>query len=115
VARKRHKAKAPRKLSESTAADTVTVAWMLSVVSAFLCEIAALAAWGLLAVDPARERLAVLWEILLFAALVIGLVSLLIVPVVLKVRRVPPPRAVMWFAVAVGVVPLVAYVIRATR
>lgn len=90
---------------ESKRADLLTSGWMLTVVTALACELGfAAAQWYSTvqrgtAVEP-------LGRLLLFAALLIGLAALLLTPVVLKSRRVPPPRGITLAAVAVGLAPL---------
>jgi hypothetical protein len=85
--------------------ETLTIVWMLCVVTAFLCEVAALAAVGAARFRFGGTRLVALGERMLFAALVIGLIALAMTPVVVRMRAEPPPTAVVVFAVAVGALP----------
>jgi hypothetical protein len=48
-----------------------------------------------------------------FSALVIGLISLAMLPAVLKMRQLPPPPGVTAFAVVVGAAPLVTRILEA--
>ncbi len=48
----------------------------------------------------------------LFAAAVVGLISLLLAWAVVSMRQVPPPRGILVFAVVVGAAPLVAMLAR---
>ena len=112
MATRRKKAKQPFTPPETKAADAVTVAWMLAVTCALMCEVTTSALRAYLVFAPDRPKIAMLAELLLFAALVSGIVSLLIVPVVLKVRRVVPPRPVTIVSLVVGVAPLVVYIAR---
>jgi hypothetical protein len=90
---------------ESRAADVATIGWMLTVTTTFACELgAAVVRW--LAADDSDGPLDLLWHLLLFAAAVIGFISLLAVPVVIKSRRRLPPRGILAFALVVGSAPL---------
>ena len=96
-------AKPPRS-RETRSTDALTIGWMLMVLTALVCELGFLAARGF-AGPESEGSLAVLMVLLLFASTVIGLGVLLLTPVVLKVRRDPPPRAIVVFSVVVGAAP----------
>ena len=115
MATRRKKAKPPAVPPETKAADAVTVAWMLAVTCALMCEVSTGLLRAYLTFVPDGPKVALLAELLLFAALVAGIVSLLILPVVLKVRRLAPPRPVTIVSVVVGVAPLIAYLTRSLR
>ena len=110
--------KRPRRRSKPAATETravelLTHAWMLSVVTALACEmVAALAALYLKAVDSTAVTLGVFAGFMLFAALVIGIVSLVMLPLVLWKRSVPPPRGVTALAIVAGAAPLVVVLLR---
>lgn len=89
--------------------DALTVGWMLMVFTTLACELGALLAYGyVMQFDRQAVSVGTLAGMLLFAACVIGLMSLLVCPVVLRTRRVPPPRSILVFAVVVGFAPLLA-------
>jgi len=91
--------------TESRAADLVTVVWMLHVVTAFACQVVgALARLAYLWVSD-HPLLGVLAGFMLLASLVAGTVSLLLLPVVWRARRVPPPTGILVVAIGVGVMP----------
>ncbi len=77
---------------------------MLSVLTALVCELGSVMA-NLLAGEG--EMLRLLAGYFLFAALVIGAVSLGLAVAVFKTRMAPPPRGVTVFAVVVGGAPMV--------
>jgi len=86
--------------------ETLTVAWMLMVFTTLACElVAALAYLYVMQFDRQAAGVQLLYELLMFAACLIGLLSLLVCPVVLRARRVPPPRAIVVFSVIVGFLP----------
>jgi hypothetical protein len=89
---------------ESRTAEYLTAGWMLAVFTTLLCELGSAVA---VVLRDAAGPLALLGAYLLFAALVIGLVSLLLTGVVLRIRSQAPPTAITVFALVVGAAPLV--------
>jgi hypothetical protein len=108
--RKKKKHSAAALPAETRAADAMTVAWMLCVVTAILCEIGAIVTRWLLSDYRANVQLQVLFALLAFSALVTGAIGLCLLPIVMKTRRVPPPRAVVVVSVVAGVAPLLLLV-----
>jgi hypothetical protein len=87
--------------------ESLTVAWMLSVVTTFVCEVVSvILSWYTTRINPEAVGLRTFGALLLFAAFVIGIISLLMLPVILKTRREPPPRGILVFSIVVGVAPL---------
>ena len=104
------------KKSDPQTAEMLTVGWMLSVMTALLCEVGfVLARAYVLLVDSAASRIAVLAGMLLFAAAVVGAISLALCAVVARMRREPTPGGVIAVAVVIGAIPLVAIVLGALR
>ena len=94
---KAHAAARPRTV------EVLTIGWMLLVVTTLACEVGFVVARWLSAGD---STLMTLSELLLFAALVIGLLTLLVTPVAVRSRRLPPPSGVTVFAVVVAATPI---------
>ncbi|MEX0712442.1 MAG: hypothetical protein WD278_08840 [Pirellulales bacterium] len=96
--------------TEPRSVEVLTIGWMLMVVTTLLCEAGSLAShW----VSRGAGTLGVLSGLLLFAACVIGLGVLLLTPVVLKSRRLPPPLPITVFALVVAVAPLATMLLQA--
>ena len=93
---------------ESQGAEVMTVAWMISILSVAACDFGAGVTRLLL--GPDQKNLALLAGILYFAALTIGIISLVLLPIMLKARRVPPPRGLVVFGIAASVMPWIALV-----
>ncbi|HVC98573.1 MAG TPA: hypothetical protein VND64_33210 [Pirellulales bacterium] len=91
--------------AESRPADVATIGWMLTVFTAMVCELGFAATHWFAAANP-DGPLEVLSRVLLFAAVVIGLISLLTASVAIKTRRQPPPRGITVFGLLVGAAPL---------
>ena len=81
---------------------------MLTVLNTFACELGAVATRWYAWTNAPSPTLLMISGVLLFAALVVGLISLAILFVVLKIRKTRPPLGVIVFAVFVGVMPMVA-------
>ena len=84
--------------------EVLTVGWMLTVVTTLACEVGfVLARW----LARGERSLTMLSRLLLFAAFIIGLIALFVTPVVLRSRRVAPPRGVTAFSVVVAAAPII--------
>lgn len=102
-----------RSQDEPRPTEFLTVGWMLSVFTARVCEIAFAAVRGyLLIVDEEAPRLETLAAVLVFAALVVGISSLLLAFAVVKAGRTPPPRGILVFSIVVGAAPLATLLLR---
>ena len=97
---------------ETRLADFFTVGWMLTVLMTFLCEVGAFALGVWLRSSAGGTNFELLRGILLFAAVVLGLVTLILTALVWRIRRVPAPLGVTLFAVVVAVVPILPIVIQ---
>jgi hypothetical protein len=96
---------------ESQSAEAITVAWTLATLTAAACDVGALATRLIYAAQPALVLVGAVAGVLLFSALVAGIATLVLTPLVYRVRRVSPPRAFTIFAVIVAVCPIVGAVL----
>jgi hypothetical protein len=97
---------APPPVAEEQSTEIVTVCWTLSVVMALVFDLGAALARLYVRQNPENEMAAMFSGLVFFSAAVVGVVSLALLPIVLKLRREPPPRGFVMFAIAVGVAPL---------
>lgn len=95
--------------------DATTVAWTVSVTTVFLCNIAAVAAHLYAEANPQLPGAAMLSQLLLFAAATIGLISLILLPAVMRMRRTPVPNGFVVFAVCSGLAPILALIIQSMQ
>ena len=95
---------------ETAAAEALTAMWLLTVMATLGCEVGS-AAVNYFARAAGAERLDMLWRLLFFAALVIGVLALAITPAVYKFRRVHPPAAVTVTAVLISGAPLIVMLV----
>jgi len=93
---------------ESSASEAITVAWTVTLTTLILCNLSILALHLYLRSDPRQEGLQLLKELLLFGGAVVGAMSLVLLPAVVRVRRVPPPRGVVVFGACLALAPILA-------
>lgn len=97
--------------AEDRRAEAVTVAWMLATVATGGAELLGLIVYLLLRFDPAGkvspEPLRALPPLMLFTALIVGLISLAMVPIVYQFRHLPPPRSVTAVSISLALLPIV--------
>lgn len=115
--RRRKKPRDPdaRRTGETPTADAATVAWTLATSTALLCDLAAVAGHLIAVNRPDAPGPAMFRELMLFSAAVSGLATLILTPLVYRVRRTPPPTGFTIFAVCVAVAPMLAIALRALR
>lgn len=111
---KRRKQRQP--VATTRSVEALTIGWMMMVFTALACELIALLSWlYLVQVDRQAAAIQLMCNLFIFAAAVIGLFSLLVCPVVLRSRRVPPPRSIVVFSLVVGFAPLIALMLLSIR
>ena len=112
-----------QRVSESRSAEAATVAWMLATVATLAAEIAVavIQTWIILGeipvdngklLEPGAIRLL---GVLFLIAVTSGCCNLLLLPLVYRLRQVPPPRLVTIWSCVIGVVPLVTVVLMRTN
>ena len=91
---------------ESPTAETLTVAWVICILTVAACDLGAAATR--LSADAFDDApgVALLSGLLLFAAAIIGLLCVVLTPVVVRIRVEPPPPGLIVFALVVSAAPL---------
>jgi hypothetical protein len=97
---------------ESQAADAMTIGWMLAILTTLLCQVGALAMRWIALANPQLDGLTSFSAMLFFAALVIGLLDLTLIPVLYKIRILAPPTPIVAFAVVVGLAPWITLLLQ---
>ncbi|MAT72247.1 MAG: hypothetical protein CMJ58_22300 [Planctomycetaceae bacterium] len=106
----------PRQLPpEPRLVEAVTVGWTVSVSTVVLCELGAVLAHLLALANPGAPKVVVLRDLLIFAAAAIGVLSLVLLPIVYRVRTIKPPVGFTVFAATAAVAPIVTLVARAVN
>ena len=101
---------------ESRPSVAVTVAWMLSLLVTLAAEIIAIPAVIISRANPQPPgegiSTAHVADLFLFLSLVTGLVTAGLVPLVYRVRAVPPPQSIVVTALVAGAIPPITMVLR---
>lgn len=97
---------------ESPTADAATVAWTVAVTMVVVCDFAAVAAHWYVLGNPAAKGAAMFGGLMLFGGAVIGTAALVLLPIVYRVRRAPPPTGFTVFAVCASAAPILALIAR---
>jgi len=98
---------------ETRASESLTVFWAVTVLMVLVTNLVAISAHFYLATNPAAENMALLKGLLLFTGSLVGSVSLVLLPILYRVRRVPPPPALAAFGACVAAAPIMAVVAQA--
>lgn len=105
---KRDTPKELQEAAESRTAVAANVAWMLSLLSTIAAEVIGLVCrWYTVLVEPV-DILTVLSGVMLFVALIAGVVTLGMIPLVLKFNKKRPPSGLIRIALVAGSLPMVA-------
>jgi hypothetical protein len=91
---------------ESRAADFLTIGWLLATFTTLVCELGGAAAVWIARGKPEALGIAALGLVLVVAAVVTGLLSLLLLAAAWKLRIAKPPRGITVFALFVGLAPV---------
>jgi len=108
LAKKKRRAMAMPRVSETPAAEATIVAWMLSVMTTLVCSAVALAVWSLAPASSADNHALLFARYLHFSAVVAAVMSLVLLGFVLKSRSRRPPRSITVFGVLVALLPMLA-------
>jgi hypothetical protein len=92
--------------TESRGAEVATVAWMMSVMTTLVCGGVAAAVLLGAGNRAGTERAQLLGRLLHFGAFVTAIVSLVLLAVVLKTRKEPPPLAITWGSLAIALLTI---------
>ncbi len=96
---------------ESKAAEVTTIAWMVTLLSVVLCLV--MAFFALISGYWFPESgLPWLGSMSLFAGALVGVICLILIPILKKIRRMPLPPAIVLFAIVTSLLPMVVMLLR---
>jgi hypothetical protein len=113
--RKRSSARMSTEPAESRRSEVLTIAWTVSVTGVLVADLMLVAAHLYSRSHPEEELARNLQGILLLFASAMGIVSLALLPVVWRMRRLKPPMGYIVFAILVTVSPILATIVRLLR
>jgi hypothetical protein len=99
-----------RESTESGAAEAITVAWTVSVTNVFVADLVVIAAHLYSRANPSAPAARVLEAIMLISAAAMGTISLALLVVAWRTRRLKPPQGYAIFAALVAAAPIIALV-----
>jgi hypothetical protein len=92
---------------ENRASEALTIAWTVSVTGVLVADLIVVAAHLYVRSHPEAQPARALEAFMLLSAALMGAISLALLPVVWRTRRLKPPQGYMVFAVLVAVAPIV--------
>jgi hypothetical protein len=110
VRQKNALSQASREPAESRASEAMTIAWTVSVTSVFVADLIFIAAHLYSRSDPSAKSAKVLEAIMLVSAAMMGAISLALLPVAWRTRRLKPPQSYVFFATLVAAAPIIALI-----
>jgi hypothetical protein len=117
MSKKRHKTVRKKVVSphdrdppESRPAEAVTIAWTVSVTSVFVADLVVIAAHLYSRSNPSVQAARVLEAIMLISAAAMGAISLALLVVAWRSRRLKPPQGYTIFAALVAAAPIIALI-----
>ena len=113
--RKRRTRKPDPEATESTASVALTVAWTVTITTLLFCNLAIVGAHYVSHWNPTADGLRLMKEMLLMAGGGLGVVSLVLLSVVYRVRVVAPPKGLAVFSGCLAAAPLLALLVRSVQ
>ena len=93
---------------ESHASQAITIAWTASVTGVVMADLLVVAAHLYVRYHPDAQPARALEAVMLLSAAAMGAMSLIMLPIVWRVRRVKPPQGYAIFAILVAIAPIMA-------
>lgn len=100
---------------ESRASESLTVLWAVTVLMVLVADVLAVAAHFYLTANPEAEKVVLLKGLLLFTGSLVGAVSLIVLPILYRVRQVPPPPGLAVFGACVAAAPILTQLVGAAQ
>ena len=104
-------ARSPSLPAETKGSETLTVFWTLTVLMVLMTNLATVAVHYYLLAHPEAEKLALLKGLLLFSGALVGGVSLIVLPILYRVRKQAPPPGLAVFGTCVAVAPILVVLV----
>lgn len=95
---------------ETRASEALTVFWTVTVLMVLVADVLIVALHWYLWSNPEAEKLQLLEGLLLFSSALVGGLSLAVLPILFRIRQVPPPTGLAVFGACVCAAPILAAV-----
>jgi len=99
--------------AETRAGESLTLFWVVTVLTVLAANLVTVFAHFYVEANPDAEKMALLKGLLLFTGSLVGVVSLIVLPVLYRVRQVPPPLGLTAFGVCVATAPILTVIVQA--
>ena len=93
---------------ETRTSESLTVLWAMTVLMVLVMNLACIGAHYYLVANPDAEKMRLLKGLLLFTGSLVGGLSLIVLPILYRIRKVPPPSGLAVFGACVAVAPILA-------
>lgn len=100
---------------ETRASESLTVFWTVTVLMALVTDLMSVGVHFYLLSHPDAKNMALLKGMLLFTGALVGGVSLVTLPFLYRVRKVPPPSGLAVFGASVAAAPILAVLLQAIQ
>lgn len=100
---------------ESRTIEAATVAWTVSVTTLLVCNLGILAAHFFLANNPDAAHFAMMKKLLVILGAMCGVISLILLVTVYRVRTILPPSGLMVFGACMALGPILAAIAMLVR
>jgi len=97
---------------ETRGSESLTVFWVVTVLTVMLTNVLAIAAHFYQLANPDAELIALLKGLMLFSGSLVGLVSLVVLPILYRVRQSRPPRGLAVFGACAAAAPILALLVQ---
>lgn len=100
---------------ETRGSEALTVFWTMTVMMVLVMNLVCIAAHYYLAANPDAEKIQLFKGMLLFTGCLVGGISLVVLPVLYRVRQVPPPPGLAVFGACVAAAPILTVCLQAMK
>lgn len=101
--------------SETRTGESLTVFWAVTVLMVLMADLVMIGAHFYLQANPEAEKMALLKGLLLFTGSLVGGASLIVLPILYRIRQVPPPPGLAVFGACVAAAPILTVIVQALR
>ena len=97
---------------ETRASEALTVCWGVTITTLVMCNLVTIVAHYYVSRNPDAERMAVLGELLLVGGAVVGVISLVLLPILYRIRREPLPNGIAVFGACLALAPILGIIVK---
>ena len=101
--------------AETRSSDALTVFWTMTVMMVLVMNLVCIFASYYVSANPDAEKMQLLKGMLLFTGCLVGGVSLIVLPILYRVRQVPPPPGLAAFGALVAAAPILTVCLQALK